>query len=42
LDKRYADARKRRALEELDAEDWSFLRAEPELPSEPDDASTVE
>ena len=42
LDKRYAKARKRRALEELDEEDWSFLRTEPELPSEPDEASTVE
>ena len=42
LDKRYAEARKRRALEELDEEEWSFLRTEPELPSEPDEASTEE
>ena len=42
LDAEYAAARKRRALEERDREDWSFLRTEPELPSEFDEASTLE
>ena len=42
LDAEYAAARKQRALEERDREDWSFLRTEPELPSEFDEASTVE
>ena len=42
LDAEYAEARKQRALEERDREDWSFLRTEPELPREFDEASSVE
>ena len=42
LDAQYAAATKQRASKERDREDWSFLRTEPELPSEFDEASTVE